>query len=71
MKMITGGFIRGGTSNNARKGHLQAIVSIENKKEWKEYYEPICFIEEDFGDIDREHDDLMVIFALIHNFLVK
>ena len=33
--------------------------------------EPIYLIEDDFGDIDRVHNDPMVISALIHNFLVK
>ena len=46
------------------------MMNIENKK-WKEYYGPIYFTEEDFKDIDREYNDLMVILALIHNFLVK
>ena len=45
-------------------------MNIENKK-WKEHYEPIWFIKEDLRDIDREHNDLVVISALIHNFLVK
>ena len=45
-------------------------INSESKK-WKEHYEPIYFIEEDFGDIEREHDNLMVISALIHKFLVK
>ena len=31
---------------------------------------PICFTE-DLGDMDKEHDDPMVIFTLIQNFLVK
>ena len=45
-------------------------MNAESKKK-KEHYKLICFTEEDFKDIDREHDDPMVIFTLIHNFLVK
>ena len=45
-------------------------MNVEHKK-WREQYEPIYFTVEDFGDIDREHNDLMVISELIHNFLVK
>ena len=40
-------------------------------KRRKDHHEPIYFTEDDYGDIDREHDDPMVISALIHNFLVK
>ena len=43
----------------------------KKNKYWKEHYEPIYFMKEDFGDIDREHDDPMVILALIHNMLTK
>ena len=57
-------------SNNAKKRHLKAVMNVENKRQ-KEYYEPIYFTKEDFGDIEREHDNPMVISALIHNFLVK
>ena len=56
--------------NNAKKRLLQAIMNLESKK-CKEHYEPIYFTMEDFGDIEREHDDLMVILTLIHNFLIK
>ena len=41
-------------------------TSIKSKKSI-----PIYFIEEDFKDIDRDHDDLMVISTLMNNFLVK
>ena len=37
----------------------------------KDHHEPIYFTEDGYGDIDREHDNPMVISALIHNFLVK
>ena len=40
-------------------------------KQRKDHHEPIYFTEDDFRDIDREHDDPMVISTLIHNFLVK
>ena len=40
-------------------------------KKWSEKYEPIYFTEEDFRDINKNHDDPMVILVLIHNFLVK
>ena len=43
------------------------MMSAESKKQ-KEHYEPICFIQENFRDIDKEHDDLMVISTLIRNF---
>ena len=41
------------------------------KKKQKKHYEPIYFTKEDFEDVKREHDNLKVISALIHNFLVK
>ena len=46
------------------------MMNTRNKK-WKKHYEPIYFAKKDFVDIDREHDDLMVMLALIHNFLIK
>ena len=55
---------------NAKKRHLQVVMNVESKK-WKGHYEPIYFTEEDFRDIEREHDDPMVISTLIHNFLIK
>ena len=45
-------------------------MNVKSKRQ-KEHYEPICFTEEYFDDIDREHDDPMAISTLIHNFLVK
>ena len=45
-------------------------MNTKHKKR-REKYEPIYFIEEDFGDIDWEHDDPIVILVLIYNFLVK
>ena len=45
-------------------------MTMEAKWE-KDHYEPIYFTKDNFGDIDREHDDPMVISTLIHNFLVK
>ena len=70
VETIAGGFAGGGASNKAKKRHLKAVMNAENKR-CKEQYEPICFKEEDFREIEREHDDSMVISALIHNFLVK
>ena len=70
VETIARGFARRGISNNARKRYLWAFMNSKSKK-WKGHYKPIYFIEEDFGDIEREHDDPMVISALIHNFLVK
>ena len=46
------------------------MMNVESKKR-KQHSKPIYFTEEDFGDIDREHNDPMVISALIYNFLVK
>ena len=45
------------------------MINAKSKKR-KEHYEPIYFIKEDFGNVDKEHDDPMLILALIHNFLV-
>ena len=70
VETIAGGFARGGASNNARKRHLWVVMNSKSKK-WKEHYKSIYFKEDEFGDIEREHDDPMVIFTLIHNFLVK
>ena len=32
VQVITGGFVKGGLSNNAHKRHLWAVIAIENKK---------------------------------------
>ena len=37
----------------------------------KEQYGPICFMEENFGNIGKEHDDPIVISALIHNLFIR
>ena len=68
--MIAGGFARGGPSNKAQKWHLRCVMATEAKRR-KDNHEPIYFTEDDFEDIDRKHDDPMVISTLIHNFLVK
>ena len=70
IETILGSFTGGGLSNNAWKRHLWAIMNVEPKKR-RNQYKPIYFFEEDFGDIDQDHDDPMVISTLIHNFLVK
>ena len=70
VETITGGFAGGSTSNKAKKRQLRTVMNTKNKRR-KEHYEPISFTKEDYGDIEREHDDPMVVFALIHNFLVK
>ena len=70
VETISRGFVRRGTLNNAKKRHLQAVMNVESKR-WKVHYKPIYFIEEDFRDIDKEHDDPMMIPTLVHNFLVK
>ena len=70
VETIASGSVRGGPSHNAQKQHMRTVMTIEAKRR-RERYEPICFIEEDFGNIDRAHDDPMVISALVHNFLVK
>ena len=45
-------------------------MNAEHKKQ-KEQYEPIYFTDEDFKDVDKEHDDPMEISVSIHNFLVQ
>ena len=40
-------------------------------KNQKNHYEPIYFTKEDFGDIDKKQDDLIIILTLFHNLLVK
>ena len=70
VETISHGLAGGGNSNNAKKRHLRAMMNAKSKKR-KERCEPIYFTKEDFRDIKREHDDPMVISALIHNFLVK
>ena len=45
-------------------------MTMETKRR-KAHYKLIYFTEDDFGDIDREYNNPMVISALIHNFLVK
>ena len=46
------------------------FMTVEAKRR-KDRYELIYFTKDDFGDIDRAHDDPMVILAFVHNFLVK
>ena len=70
VETTAGGFTGGGLLNKAWKWHLWTVMTMEAK--WrKDQYKPIYFTEDDFGDIDRVHDDPMVILALVHNFLVK
>ena len=45
-------------------------MAVEAKRR-KERYKPIYFTDDDFGNIDRAHDNPMVISKLVHNFLVK
>ena len=45
-------------------------MNTKNKR-WKEHYEPMYFIKEDFEDINKEDDNPMVISTLIHNFFIK
>ena len=70
VEAIMGGFTGGGSLHNAWKWHLWIVITAEAKQR-KDQYEPIYFTEDDIGDIDWAHDNLMVISALVHNFLVK
>ena len=45
-------------------------MTIKRKKK-NENYEPIYFMEEDFGDIDHYHDNSMVMLTLVHNFMFQ
>ena len=46
------------------------MMNVKIKRR-KEHYEPIYFAKKNFGDINKQHDDPMVISTLIHNFLIK
>ena len=60
METIASGFAGGGLSNKAWKRHLWAMMTVEAKRR-RDQYKPIYFTKDNFGDIDRAHDDLMVI----------
>lgn len=62
-----------GSSNSARKWHvrnLKMIDSVEGEKKPTRSMPPIIFIDEDFGNIDRCHNDPMVVKIEVTNFLV-
>ena len=75
MEVIAGGFAGGGSSNNAHKRHLREVLTVENKKVRPKRISVraiISFLNDDYLEgFDWQHDDLMVITATIHNYLVK
>ena len=71
MEFIVGGFVGGGSSNNACKRHLQEVnkkVKLEKRVSGLVIY----FSNNDYPKgFHRNHDDLMVITTTIHNYAVK
>ena len=65
----------GHLSSNTQKKHLRAIITIDNKKVKPDNIENsavILFIDNDYLEgFNWVHDDLMVIIATIHNYVVK
>lgn len=71
--MIAEGFVGGGISNSAGKRYvhnLKLVMAIEAAKKSTRSMPHITFTNEDFGDIDRCHNDPMVINIEMPNFLV-
>lgn len=68
MGAIVGGFASGGSSSNARKLHLKAVLQIEAKAQFKKTRGPIIiFSDEDFGPTILGHDNPLVISVIIGN----
>ena len=65
---ISRGFAKEKVSKNTKKRHLWSVMTIERKK-IREQYKCIYFMEEDFEDVNRDHNKLMVILMLAHNFI--
>ena len=75
VEVIIRAFVRGGLSNTAPKRHLQAMMAIDNKKVKSNDAEKclvISFSDDDYLErFNREHNDLMVITAIIHYYAIK
>ena len=75
VEVIARGFIRGGLSYNAQKRHLQAMMTIKNKRvrfDNEEKKVVISFSNDHYLEgFDWDHDDPMVITVAIHNYIVK
>jgi len=67
---IAGGFAGRGSTNNARKKHLQAVHQM-NAVTFRPRMSPITFTDEDFKDVDYRQDDPMVISVDIDRFTIK
>ena len=74
-KVIAGGFVGESLRNNARKRHLWAVLAIEKKKAKVTTMEKgsvISFSNDDYLDgFDHDHDNSMVIIAIVHNYTIK
>ena len=75
VKVIVGGFIGEGFSNNARKRHLWTMIVVESQKvklDDQEKGHVIFFSNEDYcKGFNLDYDDSMVIIAAIHNYAIK
>ena len=75
VEVIRGGFVKASLSNNARKRHLWAIMVIENNKVKLDGAEKgliISFSDDDYLEkFNHEHDDLIVITAIVHSYAIK
>lgn len=73
INIIKGGLSGGRSSNVIQKWYvcsLKMLNSIEIEKKATKSMPPITFMDEDFRDIDRCHNDPMVVKIEASNFLV-
>ena len=64
---IVGGFLKRGIQKNARKRHLQFSKRLKQKLD-----PMVTFFEEDYiSNFDWEHNELMVIIVIIHNYAIN
>jgi len=66
--MIAGDFAGGSSSSNSRKRHLREVLSVRTTENTTTIEQPpIIFTDDDFKRIIKNHDDPMVIWAIIAN----
>jgi len=64
---IASSFAGGGSSSNSRKRHLREIMNIRTIENTAKEKPPITFTDNNFKGIIKNHDDPMVIRAIIVN----
>jgi len=71
INMIAGGFPGGGTTSSSQKRHLRAVSSVYSiSRSNKRDLSPMLFTNADFRNINRRHDDPMVVTIEVANFVI-